>query len=56
VDAQVAGVGSQMQLQEVVLEDIRSGINSLLAQDNDIFHEANSIFQADKNELESISK
>jgi len=34
VDAEVAGVGSQMQLQEAVLQEIRSGVNILQAQDN----------------------
>jgi predicted nucleic acid-binding Zn-ribbon protein len=45
-----------MQLQEVVLQEVRSGVNILQAQDNQIVQEANSIFEAHKNELEAISK
>jgi len=45
-----------MQLQEAVLQEIRSGVNILQAQDNQIVQEANSIFEAHKNELEVMSK
>jgi len=45
-----------MQLQEAVLQEIRSGVNILQAQDNQIVQEGNSIFEAHKNELEAISK
>jgi len=56
VDMEVAGVGSQMQLQEAVLQEIRSGINILQTQDNQIVQEANSVFEAQKSELEALSK
>jgi hypothetical protein len=46
VDMEVAGVGSQMQLQEAVLQQIRSGVNILQAQDYQLIQEANSIFEA----------
>jgi predicted nucleic acid-binding Zn-ribbon protein len=55
VDKEVAGVGSHMQLQEAVLQEIRSGVNILQAQDNQIVQVANSIFEAFKNQLEAIS-
>jgi hypothetical protein len=56
VDMEVSGVGTQMKLQEAVLQEIRSGVNILQAQDNQIVQKANSIFEAHKNELEAISK
>jgi heme oxygenase len=56
VHKEVAGVGSQIELQEVVLQEVGSGVNILQAQDNQIVQEANSIFEAHKNELEAISK
>jgi len=45
-----------MQLQEAVLQEVRSGINVLQGQDNQTVQEANSIFEAHKSELEAISK
>jgi hypothetical protein len=56
VHKEVAGVGSQIELQEVVLQEVGSGVNILQAQDNQIVQEANSIFEAHKNDLEAISK
>jgi heme oxygenase len=56
VDAKVAGVGSQMQLQDAVRQEIRSEVNILQAQDNHIVQEANVIFDVHRNELESLSK
>jgi hypothetical protein len=56
MDTEVAGVGSQMQLQEAVLREIRSRVNILQAQDNQSVKEANTIFEAHKNELESMIK
>jgi hypothetical protein len=56
VDIEVAGVGSQMQLQEAVLQEVRSGINILQNQDNQIVQKANLIFEGHKKELEAISK
>jgi polyhydroxyalkanoate synthesis regulator phasin len=43
--AEVSGVGSQMRLQQVVLEEIRTGINILQKQDNTIVEEASEVFQ-----------
>jgi hypothetical protein len=45
-----------MQLQEAVLQEIRSAVNILQAQDNQIVEEANTIFETHKKELEAISK
>jgi len=56
VNMERAGVGSQMQLQEVVLQDIRSEVNILQAQNNHIVQEANVLFKAHKSELEATSK
>jgi predicted nucleic acid-binding Zn-ribbon protein len=45
-----------MQMQEAVLQEIRSRVNILQAQDDQIVEEANSIFEDHKNELEAIPK
>ena len=55
VDSEVAGVGTQVQLQQAVLQEIRSGVNILQAQDDQIVEEANSIFEAYGIELDSMS-
>jgi hypothetical protein len=52
----VAGVGSRMQLREAVLQEIRSGVNILQAQNNQIVQEANSILEGHRIKLEAISK
>ena len=45
-ETEVADVGTQMQLHEVVLQELRSGINILQTQDDQIVQEANSIIKA----------
>jgi hypothetical protein len=45
-----------MQLQEAVVQEVRSGINIIQAQDIQIVLEANSVFEAHKKELEAISR
>jgi uncharacterized protein YukE len=45
-----------MLLQEAVLQEIRSGVDILQNQDNQIVQEANSVFEAHRKELEAISK
>jgi len=56
VDSEVAGVGTLVELQQAVSQEIRSGVNILQAQDNQIVEEANSIFEAYTIELESMSE
>jgi hypothetical protein len=56
VDMEVSGVGTQMNLQGAVLQEIRSGVNILQAQDNQIVEEANQIFETHMREMEAISK
>jgi hypothetical protein len=56
VDADEAGVGTQLQLQEVVLQEISSSVNILKGQDAQIVQEANDIFIMHKNEMEAMSK
>jgi hypothetical protein len=56
VDADEAGVGTQLQLQEVVLQEISSSVNILKGQDAQIVQEANDIFITHKNEMEAMSK
>jgi len=56
VDMDAAGVGSQLQLQEAVLQELRSGINILQGQDAQIVQEANDICTTRKKEMEAMSK
>jgi hypothetical protein len=56
VDVEVAAVRTQMQLEEAVVQEIKSGVKILQAPDNQIVQEANSIFEVHKNELEAMSK
>jgi len=56
VDSDVAGVGTQLQLQEAVLRALRSGINILQSQDAQIVQEANYIFSTHKTEMDAMSK
>jgi hypothetical protein len=51
-----AGARSPMLMQEAVRQEIRSGVNILQAQDNQIVQEAYSIFKAQKNKLKAMSK
>jgi len=56
VDADVAGVGTQLQLPEAVLQVLRSGVNILQGQDAQILQKPNDIFITHKNEMEVMSK
>jgi len=56
VDMDVAGVGTQLQLHEAVLQELRSGINILQGQDAQIVQEANDIFMTHKREMEAMCK
>ena len=56
VDRDVAGVGTQLQLQEAVLQELRSGINILQGQESQIVQEANDNFMTHKKEMEAMSK
>ena len=56
VDADVSGVGSQSQIQQAVLQEVRTSINVLQSQDNQIVTEANTILELHKNELDNLSK
>ena len=56
VDADVAAVGTQLQVQEAVLQAIRSGINILQEQDAQIVQEANDMFITHKREMEAMNK
>jgi predicted nucleic acid-binding Zn-ribbon protein len=56
VAADVAGVGTQLQLQEAVLQELRSGINILQGRDAQIVQETNDIFIMYTKEIEAMSK
>jgi hypothetical protein len=56
VDADMAAVGTQVQLQEAVLRELRLGVNILQGQDGQIVQEANEIFVTHKKEMEAMSK
>jgi len=56
IDAEVAGVGSMMHFQEVILPQLRSGIHILPNQDNQIVVEATDLFTGIHREQEAMSK
>jgi len=55
-DADVAGVATQLQLQEAVSQELRSGVNILQGQDAQIVQQANDICITHKKEMEVMSK
>jgi hypothetical protein len=56
IDSKVLGVGSMMQFQQAMLEELRSGIHVLQEQDNQIVEEATDLFSGIKAELEAQSR
>jgi predicted nucleic acid-binding Zn-ribbon protein len=56
IDSEVQGVGSMMQFQQAMLEELHSGIHVLQEQDNQIVGEATDLFAAIRSELEAQSK
>lgn len=55
-NAEVSGVGIQLEWQEAVLHEIRLGINSIQSQNNQIVQEANTILDAHKSPLDVMNK
>jgi hypothetical protein len=56
IDSEVQGVGSMMNFQQAMLEELRSGIHILQEQDNQIVGEATDLFTGIQAELETQSK
>jgi len=56
IDTEIQGVGSMMQFQQAMLEELRSGIHILQEQDNQIVGEATDLFAGIRAELEAQSK
>jgi predicted nucleic acid-binding Zn-ribbon protein len=56
IDSEVQGVGSMMNFQQAMLEELRSGIQVLRNQDDQIIGEATDLFAGIKAELDSQSK
>jgi len=56
VDSEVQGVGSVMNFQQAMLEELRSGIHILQDQDNQIVAEATDLFAGIRAEQEAQSK
>jgi len=56
LDSEASGVGTQIQMQQAVLLELRSGVTILQAQDNQIMEEANSIFEEFRNELGPLNQ
>jgi hypothetical protein len=56
IDTEVQGVGSMVQCQKAVLDELRSGIHILHEQDNQIAGEATDLFAGIRAELEAQSK
>ena len=55
-DAEVSGVGSMARFQEAMLQELRSGVQVLQTQDNQIVQEATELFDGMRSELEAQSK
>jgi hypothetical protein len=56
IDSEVQGVGSMMNFQQAMLEELRAGIHVLRNQDEQIVEEATDLFAAIKAELDNQSK
>ena len=56
IHSEILGVGTMAQLQDAVLQELRSGIHVLQSQDNQIVEEATDLFSGIWNELEVLSK
>jgi hypothetical protein len=56
IDSEVLGVGSMMQFQQAVLEELRSSIHILQEQDNQIGGEATDLIAGIRSDLEAQSK
>jgi hypothetical protein len=56
VDSEVPGVGTQLQVREVLFQELRSGSNIVQSQDTQTVDEANANFEAGKNEFEAMRK
>lgn len=56
IESEVQGVGTAVYLQEAILQEVRSGISVLQAQDNQIVQEASSLFDRIRSEMTNMSK
>lgn len=56
IDSEVPGVGSMVQFQQAVLQELRSGIHIRQTQDIQIVHEATDLFAGMCQELDTQSK
>jgi predicted nucleic acid-binding Zn-ribbon protein len=56
IDSEILGVGTMAQLQDVMLQELRSGIHILQSQDHQIVAEATDLFNGMRQGIEAISK
>jgi predicted nucleic acid-binding Zn-ribbon protein len=56
IDSEILGVGTMAQLQDVMLQELRSGIHILQSQDNQIVAEATDLYNRMRQGIEEISK
>jgi len=56
MDSEILGVSTMAQLQDAMLQELRSGIHILQSQDNKIVSEATDLFSGMRGELEAQSK
>jgi len=56
LDSEVSGVGQQLITQQVILDEIRAGINILNGQDNDIVREAKEAFDGITLQIQDMVK
>ena len=56
IDSEVQGVGSMMNFQQAVLEEVRASVHILQGQDNQIVEEATDMFDGLRKEMQAQSK
>ena len=56
MDSEILKVGCMAQLQDAMLQELRSGIHILQSQDNQIVSEATDLFNRMRQELEALAK
>jgi hypothetical protein len=54
IDGEVSGVGGQLLMHQVVLQELRNRINILQGQDNDIVKEATEAFEGISRQIEDL--
>jgi len=56
IEAEVQGVGHPMHFQEAILQELRSNVRILKAQDDQIVQEASDLFEGHQKEMQNLCK